>query len=61
MRVFEVLKDVFVSSGPPMILLKGAEIKLCYAKGHPVFGSIFEDYETHEAINQNNWQKYFKL
>ncbi|MFA5365822.1 MAG: hypothetical protein WC325_11635 [Candidatus Bathyarchaeia archaeon] len=61
MRAFEVLKDVFVSSGPPMILLKGAKIKLCYAKGHPVLGSIFEDCETHETINQNSWQKYFKL
>jgi hypothetical protein len=61
MKNFEVLKDVFVSSGPPMILLKNAKIKLCYAKGHPVLGGIFEDYETHEIINQNNWQKYFRL
>lgn len=60
MKDFKVLKDIYVYSGPPLMLLKGAKIRLHYVEGHPVLGSIFEDRETHAVIGKTNWREYLR-
>ena len=61
MKTFEILKDIYVSSGPPIILLKGAKVRFCFAKGAPVLGCIFEDRETQQYVNRENWKEYLRL
>jgi len=62
LKNYRVLKDIYVESGPPFILVKGSIIRLYKSSKHenPVTGIIFTDKKTHEAIGANNWKEYLE-
>jgi hypothetical protein len=61
LKNYRVLKDIYVESGPPFILVKGSIIRLYKSpkREKPVTGLIFTDRKTHEAIDKN-WKEYLE-
>ena len=62
LKNYRVLKDIYVESGPPFIILKGALIRLYKSRRceNPSFGRIFTDRTTHEEITMENWKEYLE-
>jgi len=62
LKNYRVLKDIYVESGPPFILVKGSIIRLYKSpkSEKPVIGLIFTDRKTHEVVGDNNWKEYLE-